>query len=143
MRKLDETIANLKLALADIETREKTLLQLQRQAGEQHKRIVNFALYEGGDLTRALQMMEEVGQRSQSAGTSLEHLKLIKSRAQEDLRAMMLTKTIEDAKIELAELQGRVSQDATLSDAIIELETRIAEASDLAGRLMMERGSSA
>ncbi len=60
MRKLDETIAQLKLALAAIETKEQTLLQAERQASGQYKRIVNFTLYEGGDLERALAMMDEV-----------------------------------------------------------------------------------
>ena len=136
MRKLDETIANLKLALATIEMREQTLIQAERQASGQFKRIVNFTLYEGGDLERALQMMDEVAQRTQYASSSLEHLRLIKQRAQEDLRAMTLTKTIEDAKTELAELQQRAANGADLGQAIAEIEARISAASALAGRLI-------
>ncbi|GEM_PF-4717639 len=136
MRKLDETIAQLKLALAAIETKEQTLLQAERQASGQYKRIVNFTLYEGGDLERALAMMDEVGQRTQYASAALEHLRMIKQRAQEDLRAMQLTKTIEDAKAELSELQAKQAQGEPLEQAIAELEARISEASALAGRLI-------
>lgn len=138
MRKLDETIANLKLALATLETKEQSLLQAERQAGNQYKRIINFTLYEGGDLERALQMMDEVGQRTQYATTTLEHLRLIRQRAEEDLRAMMLTKTIEDAKAELAGLQAKQAQGEPLQEAIAELEARISEASTIAGRLISQ-----
>ncbi len=138
MRKLDETIANLKLALATIETKEQALLSAERQAGNQYKRIINYTLYEGGDLERALEMMDEVGQRTQYATTALEHLRLIKQRAQDDLRAMMLTKTIEDAKAELSELQAKQALGEPLGDAIAELEARISEASALAGRLISQ-----
>ncbi|HEX6510816.1 MAG TPA: hypothetical protein VF157_00835 [Chloroflexota bacterium] len=136
MRKLDETIANLKLALATIETREQSLMQVERNAAGQYKRIVNFTLYEGGDLERALQMMDEIGQRTQYARTALEHLRLIKQRAEDDLRAMQLTKTIEDAKAELSELQAKQAHGESLATAIAELEARISEASALAGRLI-------
>ncbi len=136
MRKLDETIANLKLALATIESKEQALLQAERQASAQYKRIVNYTLYEGGDLERALNMMDEIGQRTQYARSSLQHLKLIKQRAQDDLRAMHLTKTIEDAKAELSQLQAKQAQGEALEDAIAELEGRISEASALAGRLI-------
>ena len=136
MRKLDETIANLRLALATIEAKEQTLLQAEGQAGGQYKRIINFTLYEGGDLERALQMMDEVGQRTAYARTSLEHVRLIKQRAEDDLRAMTLTKTIEDAKAELGELQAKQAQGEPLAEAIAELEARIGEASALAGRLI-------
>ncbi len=136
MRKLDETIANLKLALATIESKEQALLQAERQASAQYKRIVNYTLYEGGDLERALNMMDEIGQRTQYARSSLQHLKLIKQRAQDDLRAMQLTKTIEDAKAELSQLQAKQAQGEALEDAIAELEGRISEASALAGRLI-------
>lgn len=136
MRKLDETIAQLKLALAAIDTKEQGLLQAERQAGLQYKRVVNFTLYEGGDLERALQMMGEIGQRTEYARTSLEHLRLIKQRAQDDLRAMTLTKTIEDAKVELSELQAKQAHGEPLHQAIAELEARISEASALAGRLI-------
>src|SRR5713226_561017 len=129
MRKLDETIANLKLALATIESKEQALLQAERQASAQYKRIVNYTLYEGGDLERALNMMDEIGQRTQYARSSLQHLKLIKQRAQDDLRAMHLTKTIEDAKAELSQLQAKQAQGEAL-------EGRISEASALAGRLI-------
>jgi hypothetical protein len=136
MRKLDETIANLRLALATIATKEQALVQAERQSGLQHKRITNFVLYEGGDLDRGLQMMDEVEQRTQYARTSLEHLRLIKQRAEEDLRAMLLTKTIEDAKAELSDLQAKQAQGQPLQEAIAELEARISEASTLAGRLI-------
>ena len=138
VRKLDETIANLKLALATLETKEQALMQAERAAGNQYKRIINFTLYEGGDLERALQMMDEVGQRTQYATTSLEHLRLIKQRAQDDLRAMTLTKTIEDAKAELSELQAKQAQGEALQGAIAELEARISEASSLAGKLISQ-----
>jgi hypothetical protein len=140
MRKLDETIAQLKLALAAIETKEQALLQAERQAGLQYKRIINFTLYEGGDLERALQMMDEVGQRTEYARSSLDHLRLIKQRAQDDLRAMTLTKTIEEAKAELSALQARQAQGEAHDEAIAELEARISEASNLAGRLISPSG---
>jgi len=136
MRKLDETIANLRLALATIETKEQTLQQAERQASGQYRRIINFTLYEGGDMERALEMMGEIGQRTEYAHTSLEHLRLIKQHAEEDLRAMLLTKTIEDAKAELSELEAKQAPGESLEQAIAELEARISEASTLAGRLI-------
>lgn len=138
MPKLDETIAELRLALAAIETKEQALLQAERQAGQQYRRIVNYTLYERGDLERALQMMDEVGQRQGYARTALEHLRMIKQRAEEDLRAMLLTKTIEEAKAELSALQAKQAQGEPQEAAIAELEARISEASGLAGRLISQ-----
>lgn len=136
MRKLDETIANLRLLLAQVEAKEAALAQAERQAGEQLKRVINFTLYEGGELERALLMMDEIAQRRRFAQSSLENLRMLKERTVGDLKAMMLTKVVEDARAELADLRARQAEGQPLAKAIAELEARIAEASAMAGRLI-------
>lgn len=107
MRELDRRIATLRLRLAEINARQEQLWALQRQFRNQLDRITDFAAYESSDLDAALSMAEEVDARLNQTERTLHHLDTIKTRGQEELDALLLTRSIEAAKAELAGLEAR------------------------------------
>lgn len=116
MQRLDKRIAILRLRLAEIRAREDQLKSLQRQYEGQIDRIVEFAVQENSDLDAALSMIEEVDARRAQAGRASGQLEVIKARAQEELDALLLTRGIESAKAEIADLEVRRRQlDAEIS----------------------------
>ena len=110
MRELDKRIATLRLRLAEIESRQEQLRDLQRQFKSQLDRIVEFTVKENGDLDTALSMSDEVEARLAQTERSLKILSSIKARGQEELEALQLTRSVDAAKAELAELEERHRQ---------------------------------
>ena len=107
MNQVDSTIGRLRLFLADIEQKEKQLEITRRQFRDQMERVISFALYREASVEQTLSMMAEVHQRSQNAEQLLQHLGRLRARVVAELESLQLTKGIEAAKIELAELESR------------------------------------
>jgi len=110
MRELDKRIANLRLRLAEIRSRQEQLTALRRQFRAQLDRVLDFAVYERGDLDSALSMAEDVDTRLTQTEHTIRHLEVIRARCQEELDALLLTSSIETAKTELAELETRLRE---------------------------------
>jgi chromosome segregation ATPase len=110
MRELDRRIATLRLRLAEVAAREDQVSALLRQFRSQLERLMDFAVYDRGDLDSALSMAEEVDARMIQAERSLGHLRRIRARGQEELNALLITSSIEAAKADVAELETQVRQ---------------------------------
>lgn len=110
MRELDRRIAMLRLRLAEISAREDQVRSLQRQFRGQLERLMDFAIYDRGDLDTALSMAEDVESRLNESERTLGHLLAIKSRGQDELNALLLTSSIEAAKTDIAELETQVNR---------------------------------
>jgi len=110
MRELDRRIATLRLRLAEISAREDQIRSLQRQFRGQLERLMDFAIFDRGDLDSALSMAEDVESRLDLSERTLGHLLAIKSRGQHELNALLLTSSIEAAKADIAELETRLNR---------------------------------
>ena len=143
LKKIDLTIARLRLLLADVTARESALQEQSRTCGEQHNKLVTFSLYGDSSLDSVLAMLGDVQERLSHIEATSRALAAIRQRAENELESLQLTKGIEEAKILLNELQLRqaAAMDATdaLSPAEIQAEiarlrSLINEASERAAR---------
>ena len=108
MRELDRRIAILRLRLAEINAREEQVRATQRQFRGQIDRLMDFAIYDHGDLDSALSMAGEVDSRLTQTELTLRHLETIRGRGQEELKALLLTRSVEQAKAGVAELESQL-----------------------------------
>jgi hypothetical protein len=161
VNQVDVSIARLRLFLADIDRRERDLRTLRRQFREQMERVITFALYREPSVEQTLTMMGDVDQRGQTVEQSLQYLGHLRARVEAELESLQLTKGIEAAKLELAELEARRAevaaagldeaagpQDAdgtpTLEELTAEirrLQALINEASERAVQTLLRRGT--
>ena len=143
---LDVMIARLRLMLADIAAKESQLEGLCRQYREQRQKVIGYTLYSETTLDTSLGLMDDVGERLRATEQTLSHLSMIKQKAQSELESLQLTKGVEQAKAELAELLRRKAEaEATsepspeLGDEIRRLQNLINEASERAARSIGQR----
>jgi chromosome segregation ATPase len=144
---LDVMIARLRLMLADIAAKETQLKGLCQQYREQRDKVVGYCLYSETSLESSLGLMGDISERLRDTETTLEHLAMIRSKAEAELESLQLTKGVEQAKAELADLQRRVADaeqrkqpaSAELSEDIRRLQNLINEASDRAARNLERR----
>jgi low affinity Fe/Cu permease len=115
LKKLDLTIARLRLLLADVTAREAALEEQRRTCREQHNKLVTFSMYGDSTLDSVLAMMADVQERLSHLEATSKSLAAIRKRAENELESLQLTKGIEEAKVLLAELQAK--QAAALQDA--------------------------
>jgi phage shock protein A len=103
-------IARLRLFLAEIDGREKDLRTLRRQFRDQMERVITYALYREPSVEQTLTMMADVDHRSVTVEQTLQHLGRLRARVEAELESLQLTKGIEAARIELAELEARKAE---------------------------------
>jgi len=115
LRKLDVTIARLRLLVAEVTAREAAQEEQRRTCSEQHNKLVTFALYGDSSLDSVLAMLADVQERLAHVEATLRSLTAIRKRAQNELESLQLTKGIEEAKVLLHELQAK--QAAPMDDA--------------------------
>src|SRR5207253_3493203 len=105
----DAAIARLRLFLADIEGKEKQLQAVRRQFRDQMERVIGFALYHEASVDQTISMMGDVNEREREVERMLGHLVRLRDRVQAELESLVLTRGIEAAKAELADLEARKS----------------------------------
>jgi hypothetical protein len=136
-------IARLRLMLADITTKETQLEGLRHQYREQRKRVVGHALYSETSLETSLGLLDDIAERLRAAETRLEHLRMIRHKAETELESLQLTRGVERAKAELARLQQQRAESGDASAEVAEemrrLQTLINEASEQAARSIERR----
>lgn len=110
MGQLDQSIARLRLFLAEIEVREAQVQTMRRQFRDQLERVITFALYRERSLDQTLAMMADIEQRGQATEQMAQQLGRLHARVDAELESLQLTKGVEDAKAELAELEARRAQ---------------------------------
>jgi hypothetical protein len=126
LKKIDITIARLRLLLADVSARERGLDDQRRVFREQHHKLVTFSMYGDSSLDSVLAMLADVQERLNSLDTTSTSLAAIRKRAEFELESLQLTKGIEEAKVLLQDLQARqaapIGTADTLSPAEIQAE---------------------
>ena len=107
MQELDKRIGLLRLLLADLHSKQQQLTEMERQYRAQLSRIVEFVVFREGDAASALSLMAEVQAKLDEVVMSAGHLKMIVEKAQVELDVLSLTKSVAEARSQLAELENR------------------------------------
>jgi hypothetical protein len=149
LKKIDITIARLRLLLADVTAREAAYEEQRRTCREQHNKLVTFSLYGDSSLDSALAMLADVQERLAHIDARSRSLAAIRKRAENELESLQLTKGIEEAKVLLHELQAKQAGPIDAADAlspseiqaeIARLRSLINEASERAAQNIASRG---
>jgi hypothetical protein len=149
LKKIDLTIARLRLLLADVTAREAAIEEQRRTCREQHNKLVTFSLYGDSSLDSALAMLADVQERLTHVDATAKSLGAIRRRAEHELESLQLTKGIEEAKVLLHQLQAKQATPSDAADAltpdeiqaeIARLQSLINEASERAARNIQSRG---
>src|SRR5215467_7416281 len=118
LKKIDLTIARLRLLLADVTAREVALDDQRRTFREQHNKLVSFSMYGDSSLDSVLAMLGDVQERLAHLEAISASLAAIRKRAEIELESLQLTKGIEEAKVLLTQLQARQAAPADAADAL-------------------------
>ena len=126
LKKIDLTIARLRLMLADVSARERAIDDQRRTANEQRAKLITFSLYGDATLDSVLAMLADVEERAAHIDLTARSLAAIRKRAEVELESLQLTKGIEEAKVLLRELRakqaGAIDAAEPLSPAEIQAE---------------------
>jgi hypothetical protein len=128
LKKIDITIARLRLLLADVSARERGLEDQRRVCREQQNKLVTFCLYGDSSLDSVLAMLGDVQERLTHVEATSQSLAAIRKRAEFELESLQLTKGIEEAKVLLQQLQARQAAPLDPADALppAEIQAEIA-----------------
>ncbi len=118
LKKIDLTIARLRLLLADVTAREAALEDQRRTCTEQHNKLITFSLYGDSSLDSVLGMLRDVQERLSHIEVTSRALAAIRKRAAYELESLQLTKGIEEAKVMLHQLQARQAAPIDSADAL-------------------------
>jgi hypothetical protein len=139
LKKIDLTIARLRLLLADLTARDAALEDQRRTCREQHNKLVTFSLYGDSSLDSVLAMLADVDERLTHVDATSRSVASIRKRAENELESLQLTKSIEEAKVLLHELQAKQADPESQAE-IARLRALINEASEQAAK-NIERSS--
>jgi hypothetical protein len=128
LKKIDITIARLRLLLADVSSRERGLEDQRRVCREQQNKLVTFCMYGDSSLDSVLTMLADVQERLTHIEATSQSLAAIRKRAEFELESLQLTKGIEEAKVLLQELQAKQAAALDGSEALspAEIQAEIA-----------------
>src|SRR5918911_370122 len=118
LKKIDITIARLRLLLADVTARESALEDQRRTCREQHNKLVTFSMYGDSSLDSVLAMLGDVHERLAHIDGLAESLAAIRKRAEIELESLQLTKGIEEAKALLLDLRAKQAGPFDPADAL-------------------------
>ncbi len=126
LKKIDITIARLRLLLADVSARERALEDQRRVCRKQQNKLVTFSMYGDSSLDSVLAMLGDVQERITHIEATSRSLAAIRQRAEFELESLQLTKGIEEAKVLLQQLQARqAAPDAANALSPSEIQTEI------------------
>jgi hypothetical protein len=131
LKKIDLTIARLRLLLADIAAREAALEGQRRTYREQHNKLVTFSIYGESSLDTVLSMLADVQERQASLDATANSLAAIRKRAENELESLQLTKGIEEAKVLLQQLRSKQAEPSADTMSAAELQAEIARLQSL------------
>lgn len=128
LKKIDLTIARLRLLLADISARERTLDDQRKTFRDQYNKLITFSMYGDSSLDSVLTMLADVQERLTHIGNTSQALAAIRKRAEIELESLTLTKGIEEAKVLLQQLQAKQAGPFDAADALspAEIQAEIA-----------------
>jgi hypothetical protein len=133
LKKIDLTIARLRLLLADLTARDAALEDQRRTCREQHNKLVTFSLYGDSSLDSVLSMLADIDERLTHVEATSRSVAAIRKRAENELESLQLTKSIEEAKVLLHELQTKQANPESQAE-IARLRSLINEASEQAAK---------
>jgi len=142
LKKIDLTIARLRLLLADVHAREAGIEDQRRVAREQQAKLVTFSIYGDATLDSVLAMLADVEERLAHFEAVARSLGAVRKRAEVELESLQLTKGIEEAKVlmrELKEQQAASPSPDELQSEIARLQALINEASERAAQTIGRR----
>jgi hypothetical protein len=133
LKKIDLTIARLRLLLAELTARNAALEDQRRTCREQHNKLVTFSLYGDSSLDSVLSMLADIDERLTHVEATSRSVAAIRKRAENELESLQLTKSIEEAKVLLHELQTKQANPESQAE-IARLRSLINEASEQAAK---------
>jgi hypothetical protein len=142
LKKIDLTIARLRLLLADIHAREAGIEDQRRVAREQQAKLVTFSIYGDATLDSVLAMLADVEERLAHFEAIARSLGTVRARAEVELESLQLTKGIEEAKVLMRDLKAQQAGSLTpdeIQAEIARLQTLINEASERAAQTIGRR----
>ena len=133
IKKIDLTIARLRLLLADVSARDRALDDQRRVLREQQNKLISFSMYGDSSLDSVLGMLADVQERLNHIEATSLSLNAIRKRSEIELESLQLTKGIEEAKVQLQELQAKQAAPEIQAE-IARLRALINEASERAAQ---------
>ncbi|HET6312689.1 MAG TPA: hypothetical protein VFH60_02550 [Chloroflexia bacterium] len=134
MQELGKRIGMLRLLLADIQSKQTQLEEMEGQYRAQLARIVDFVVYRDGDVSNALSLMSEVQSKLNEVTQTEDHLAQIAEKANLELEVLVLTKRVAEARSQLAELEARQKELSSRLAYMSEGEPAMGEDQDLQPR---------
>lgn len=107
MQELDRRVGLLRLLLADLTARERQASEATEQLRTQLSRLADFTVRFNTSVATALTAMQEVDEGLEQQQRLLRHLALLRTRAQSELDALLVTRNVADARARLATLESR------------------------------------
>lgn len=107
MQELGKRIGMLRLLLADIQSKQAQLEEIEGQYRAQLAKIVDFVVYRDGDVSNALSLMSEVRGKLDEVLQTQMHLSQITEKTNLELEVLVLTKRVSEARSQLSELEKR------------------------------------
>ncbi|MEK7806418.1 MAG: hypothetical protein AAB528_01675 [Chloroflexota bacterium] len=108
MSQLQQTMATLRMSLAEIQHKENQLDSLVAQFRTQLRRLPRQVIYGKTSLEMSLAAMGEIEERLADAVATRRHLLAIKKSAMEELETLELLKRVDEARRSLQTLKGRI-----------------------------------
>ena len=142
MSQLQQTMATLRMTLAELQNKEQQLDALIHQFRTQLQRVPRQAIYGRTSLEVSLSSMGEVEERLADTESTRRRLLAIKKTAMEELAALESVKQVDEAKRSLANLKRQVRLEGETAQMLAEirrLESFIAEHSRLAEQVITAR----
>src|SRR5229473_983977 len=124
LKKIDLTIARLRLLLADVTARGAALQEQRRTCTEQHNKLVTFSLYGDSSLDSVLAMLGDVQERLSHIEATSRALAAIRQRAENELQLRQAAAIDATDALSPAEIQADIAR----------LRSLINEASERAAR---------
>ncbi|MFL5733888.1 MAG: hypothetical protein ACJ78Q_11885 [Chloroflexia bacterium] len=107
MQELEKRIGLMRILLADIGNKQAKLSEMESQYRSQLTSVVDFVIYREGDVGNALSLMAEVQSKLNEVISTSGHMEMIAARARTELEVLVLTKRVNEARSQLAELEER------------------------------------
>ena len=139
---LQQTMAILRMSLAEIQNKERQLDSMIAQFRTQLRRLPRQVIYGKTPLDMSLSAMGEIEERLNDALNTRQRLLTIKKAANEELAALESIKQVDEARRSLADLKRRArfsGEDAETREEIRRLEQFIAEHSKRAEMVITSR----
>ena len=145
MSQLQQTMATLRMSLAELHNREQQVDALINQFRTQLRRLPRQVIYGRTSLDVSLSSMGEIEERLADAEATRRRLLAIKKTATEELAALESVKQVDEARRSLGDLKRRARFDEEAEETaetlaeIRRLESFIAEHSKLAEQVITAR----